>query len=162
MKKLLVAVSMLGLSAIASRPAEAQVRFGAQVDWAADFDLGIGARLGFPLGDQLKRKGIEGLATFDFFFPGNNVDAWQITANGLYHFTQGESAKPYVGAGLLYTHSSVSVLGVGASASDFGINLLGGLRFKAQERLLPFVEAKLQLGDGSQFMLAGGVYFGKP
>jgi hypothetical protein len=45
--------------------------------------------------------------------------------------------------------------------SDFGLNVMGGLRFKAQERLLPFVEARYEIKDGGQFILTAGVYFGK-
>ena len=71
----------------------------------------MGARLGFPLGGELKRKGIEGLVTFDSFFP-KGFDYWTVTADGLYHFT-------------------------------------------------PFVEARYEIKDGHQFILAAGVYFGK-
>ena len=39
---------------------------------------------------------------------------------------------------------------------------MGGLRFKAQERLLPFVEARYEIMDGHQFILAAGVGMSLP
>lgn len=161
MKNVLASISMLAVAAVVARPVEAQARFGAHLAWAQDADFGIGARVGFPLGDELKRKGIEGLATFDYFFP-KGYNLWEVSANGLYHFTQGKQVRPYVGAGIVLAHTSVGNSTIGGSGSDFGFNLLGGVRFKAQERLLPFVEARFELNHGSQFFLAGGVYFGKP
>jgi opacity protein-like surface antigen len=158
-KRLAMTGLVVLLAGAAVRPAEAQARFGAQLSWAEDTDLGIGARLGFPLGGELKRKGIEGLATFDYFFP-DGFDFWEITANGLYHFTQGSSAKPYVGAGVIFGRYSGGT--PGSDDSDFGLNLIGGLRFKAQERLLPFIEGRFEVKDGTQFVLSAGVYFGKP
>ena len=159
MKKLAIAALVAWLGFLVPRPAEGQARFGAQVSWGDDTDFGLGARLGFPFGGELKRKGIEGLATFDYFFP-DGFDYWEITANGLYHFTQGTKAKPYVGGGVVFGRFSTA--SPGFDDSDFGLNLIGGLRFKAQERLLPFIEGRLELKDGSQFVLAAGVYFGKP
>lgn len=66
MKKLAMAVAgAVLLVGLASKPAEAQVQFGANVVWGDDADFGVGARLGFPLGQALKDKGITALATFD-------------------------------------------------------------------------------------------------
>ncbi len=80
----LVALSMV-------RPVQAQARFGAQVNYSENTDFGLGARVGFPLGSELKRKGIEGLVTFDYFFP-DNFNYWTVTADGLYHFTPANSS----------------------------------------------------------------------
>lgn len=79
------------------------------------------------MGGELKRKGIEGLATFDYFFP-KGFDFWEITANGLYHFTEGSTVKPYVGAGVIFGRVSAGTAGF--DDSDFGLNLIGGRRFK--------------------------------
>ena len=80
----LVALSMV-------RPVQAQARFGAQVNYSENSDFGLGAWVGFPLGSELKRKGIEGLVTFDYFFP-DNFNYWTVTADGLYHFTPANSS----------------------------------------------------------------------
>lgn len=155
----LAAVAAIGLAFATGRPAEAQARFGAQLTWGDDSDFGIGARLGFPFGGELKRKGLEGLAIFDYYFPDAG-NYFEISANALYHFTQGSDVKPYVGGGVLLGRASGG--SPGFDDTDFGLNAIGGLRFKAQERLLPFVEARLAIKDRAQFVIAAGVYFGKP
>jgi opacity protein-like surface antigen len=147
-----------------AQSASAQARFGTQLNYAADTHFGLGARVGFPLGEELKRKGIEGLVTFDYFFP-KGFTYWTATANGLYHFTPANSSvKPYVGGGLSLGHTSIDGVspGLNADATDVGLNVAAGLRFKAQDRLLPFIEARYELKRAGQFVLAAGVYFGKP
>ncbi len=146
------AVGMIGLAFVALsvvNPVHGQARFGAQVNYAEDTDFGLGARLGFPLGGALKRAGIEGLVTFDYFFP-KNFDYWTLTADGLYHFTPASSSvKPYVGGGLSFGRVSYKMATPGfGNDSDIGLNVMGGLRFKAQERFLPFVEARYEIKDG--------------
>jgi hypothetical protein len=164
---------MLGLAAsmmgVASRAA-AQVRFGANVDWGSDTDFGIGARMNFGLGGVSQGLPLEGTLTFDYFFPGSNLHYWEISGNGLYRITaRGSSVAPYVGAGLLYAHSSVdagaavcNIAGVDCSSSSVGLNLIGGLRFKGGPNFLPFVEARFEARSGSQLVLTAGTFFGKP
>ena len=164
MRNVMKAVGMALVMLSFGQEVSAQVRFGAQLDYAADTDFGLGVRVGVPLGEELKRKGLEGLVTFDYFFP-KNFTYWTATANGLYYFTsESSSVKPYVGGGLSLGHSSFDTVspGIGASATDVGLNVAGGIRFKAQDRLLPFVEARYELKRGGQFIIAAGAYFGKP
>ncbi len=71
--------------------------------------------------------------------------------------------KPYVGGGISFGHVSYKVTTPGlGNDSDFGLNVMGGLHFKAQDRFLPFVEARYEIKDGGQFILTAGAYFGKP
>ena len=106
MRKMMVAVGLAMATLSVANPASAQVRFGAQLNYAEHPHFGMGARLGFPLGGELKRKGIEGLVTFDYFFP-KGFAYWTVTADGLYHFTPASSSvKPYVGGGISYGHVS--------------------------------------------------------
>ena len=106
MRKMMVAVGLAMATLSVANPASAQVRFGAQLNYAEHTHFGMGARLGFPLGGELKRKGIEGLVTFDYFFP-KGFAYWTVTADGLYHFTPASSSvKPYVGGGISYGHVS--------------------------------------------------------
>lgn len=163
MGKLVVGLMVLGFAAAGARTAEAQFRFGAQVSLASDTDVGIGARANFGLGAISERNPIEGQATFDYFFPDAG-DYWELTGNALYRFdTPSPSVKPYAGGGLIFAHSSVDVLGVRDSNSDIGLNLVGGLRFNVKgTTTLPFVEARFEIMDGSQFVIAAGVMFGKP
>ena len=163
MRKAIGAVGLALVALSVASPAGAQGRFGAQLNFAEDADFGLGARVGFPLGGELKRKGIEGLVTFDYFFP-KAYNYWTVSADGLYHFTPASSSvKPYVGGGISFGHVSYKTPTPGfGNDSDFGLNIMGGLRFKAQERFLPFVEARYEIKDGGQFVLAAGAYFGKP
>ncbi|MBL8986435.1 MAG: hypothetical protein SFV24_21480 [Gemmatimonadales bacterium] len=164
MKKLAMAVAgAVLLVGLASKPAEAQVQFGANVVWGDDADFGVGARLGFPLGQALKDKGITALATFDYFFPDYGT-LWELTGNGVYNIKSSGSVSPYVGAGVSFASASVDncPATIDCSSSDFGLNVLGGIKFKAMGNVVPFVEARFGIRDGSQLAIAGGVYFGKP
>jgi len=162
MRKLWVVTGLLGLSLAVTAPAAAQARFGAGLSWGSDTDFGLDARLNFGLGDISKRSPIEGMVTFDYFFP-NGFDYWELTGNGLYSIpTKSNNAKPSIGAGLGIGHTSgYSSPGINGKTNLF-LNLVGDLRFKAAQRVLPYVEARVELGEGSQLVLGGGVYFGKP
>jgi opacity protein-like surface antigen len=152
------------LMVVVASPSPAQVRFGANLSWADDTDVGLGARLSFGLGSASQRRPVEGYVTFDYFFP-DTFDYWEVTGNVAYRFTTTGSAKPYGGAGLGYGNSSIDTgspgLGFG-SGSDFFLNLFGGVRFQMLGSVQPFAEARFELGDGSQLVLVGGVFFGKP
>lgn len=170
MRRLLVGVVAAGFLALGASPAAAQVRFGANLSWGDDTDLGLGARLNFGLGEMARNQPIEGLITFDYFFPdesspGLDFTYWTITGNAIYRFVpRSASVAPYAGGGVMLARSSVDSPspGVGGSDTSVGLHAVGGLRFKTQGTLLPFVEARFELKDGSQFVLSGGVFFGQP
>lgn len=171
---------VIGMAALAPvRRAEAQARFGANVSWGDDTDVGLGARLGFGLGEVTRRHRIEGQATFDFFFPKGG-DVWELTGNGIYRLTPSGTVAPYLGAGLGYAHYgsgsvfntasrsrlvrpvfNVAQLAGSGSDSNLFLNLLGGVRFKPAGNIQPFAEARLEVGSGSQLVLTGGVVFGR-
>ncbi len=163
MRTITAIVGILLVGAVAPQRAAGQVTFGAALSWGDDTDLGLGGRLNFGLGEVTKKNKIEGRATIDFFFP-NGFDYWQITGDGIYQIPTAGAAKPYVGAGLGYAKASIETMtplpGYGAG-SDLFLNLIGGLRFEPRGNIRPFAEARFQLGDGSQLVLAGGIYFGR-
>lgn len=160
MRKLVAAAGVVIAAFVFAPRAEAQA-FGANLSWGDDTDFGLGARVAFPIGGSVGQKGIKGLATFDYFFP-DGFDFWEITGNGVYDISTSGSASPYVGAGITFARYSVSAGALGsASDSEVGLNLLGGARFKPTGNVQPFVEARFQIRDGSQFVLSGGVFFGK-
>ncbi|MGE0439322.1 MAG: hypothetical protein AB7L66_10775 [Gemmatimonadales bacterium] len=160
MRRLIVATGALALAAFAVQPAAAQVRFGANANFATDTDFGLGAKLNFGVGNVTENKAIEGQATFDIYFP-DGYDYWTIAANGLYSLKPTGSVVPQLGAGLGVGRSSVSVLGVSASSTDVFLNLIGAIKFRPSGSIQPFAEARFQIGDGSQLVLGGGLYFGK-
>lgn len=170
MRKLMAGLAAAGLMALAAAPAAAQARFGANLSWGDDADLGLGARLSFGVGELAGERPIEGLVTFDYFFPdapsGVDITYWTASGNAIYRFTPRRSGfAPYAGGGLLLVHSSTDVSspgpGAGGSDTDLGLNLVGGLRFRTAGSIIPFLEARLELADGSQLVLSGGVFFGR-
>lgn len=179
MKRTTAALLAIGLAVFANAGrVEAQARFGANVSWADDSDIGLGARVGFGLGDLTRKHRIEGQATFDFFFPEGG-DVWEITGNGIYRLSPSGTVAPYLGAGLGYAHYSSNYTALtgnrrgsfrplfnvaqlaSSSSGDFFLNLLGGIRFKPAGNIQPFAEARLEVGSGSQLVLTGGVFFGR-
>jgi opacity protein-like surface antigen len=120
----------------------------------------LGARLNFGLGSLTTRTNIGGRVTFDYFFP-DGFDYWQVTGDGIYQLAPTGSVSPYLGGGLGLARSSVDVGPISPSSTDFFLNLIGGLKFKVLGNVRPFAEARFQIGDGSQLVLAGGVLFGR-
>lgn len=160
--------------ALGAQPADAQVRFGPQVSYADDFDLGVGARAEFGLGSLFGEDGaladLTGMLAFDYYFPDcgsgfGDFDCsyWEINANVHYPLDLGEGIAPYVGGGLNFARFSVDVDSgfgsFGASSSDIGLNALGGIKFMAGS-LAAGAEAKIELGGGEQFVIQGYVLLG--
>lgn len=152
--------------AAARRPAPQQrVAFGVQADWGSDTDFGIGARVVFGLQSLFPKTPLDAHVGFDYFFPsgGAGVDLtyWEINGNVGYRIPNVRgNLKPYVGGGLNIAHASVTAGGVSASDTRAGLNLLGGTTFgRAASKMKPFVEARLILSGGEQFVLTGGVRF---
>lgn len=152
-----VAISMV-LSLATPATANAQtVQLGAELAWGDDVDLGVGAFGKFAL-TEVSGKAVTGRVTFDLFFPGNSFKYWELNGDGLLDIVnKSSSMKPYVGAGINYGHSSSDNC-TQCSGGDVGINAIGGLNFTTS-KFRPFVEAKLELRDGGQFILKGGIHF---
>lgn len=176
MRKLLGSALLLAVVALAPTEAAAQRRaaparpapspaqrpsFGLQLDWGNDPNFGIGARGVFPLQSLIPKTPLDGIVSFDYFFPGNSVHYWEINGNVAYRFRmpRASSVGPYAGGGLNVAHASVSSVS-GSGATRAGLNLLGGTTFKLKgSNLLPFAEARGELGGGKTFILTGGVRF---
>lgn len=146
---------MLGASA-----AKAQVRFAPEAAFGSDADFGIGARANFSLTSLFKTPGFFGVGEFLYFFPGDHVHYWEINGNLGYLITVRGNVKPYVLGGLNIGHASVDCGGFGhCSSTDAGVNLGGGINIHTHGKLLPFLEGRIQLGHGDEFVITGGVYF---
>jgi len=148
----------------AARPAARSAdrpSFGLQLDWGNDPNFGIGGRGVFPLGSLVPGTPLDGIVSFDYFFPGNSVHYWEINGNVVYRFRmpRASSLGPYAGAGLNIAHASLSGVS-GSGATQAGLNVLGGTTFKVKRsNLIPFVEGRGELGGGKTFILTGGVRF---
>jgi hypothetical protein len=141
--------------------AEAQgVRFAPEVSVGEDSDLGIGGRINADMSSTFGSPGFFITGAFDYFFPGNNVNYWELNGNlgWLVPGVRG-NVRPYIGAGLNYAHVSFDNCTGNCGNSDVGVNLMGGINLQTRTRIMPFIEAKIELGGGEQFVLTGGVYF---
>src|SRR3989449_3185348 len=157
----------------AARPAGGSAQrpsFGPELNWSSDVDFGIGARGVFPLHSLFPKTPLDGIVSFDYFFPshpsGTSYHYWEINGNVAYRFTvpARSSFRPYAGGGLNIIHASstVTIAGQTVSGSDTnaGPNPLGGTTFKLKgSKLTPFVDARGEIGGGKTFILTGGVRF---
>ncbi|HUH13581.1 MAG TPA: hypothetical protein VMK65_10740 [Longimicrobiales bacterium] len=153
---------------VMAAPAQSQVGFGAQVSYASDFDLGIGARAVFGLGSMLgqttgRLATLQGIVSADFFMPDcDPADCSYIEVNGngvLPIALEGSALSPYVGAGLNFARISSEFGGQSHSSSEIGLNILGGTYFGMGGMNL-FGEARYELAGGEQLVFSLGVLFG--
>lgn len=128
--------------------------FGPQLSLADDTDLGLGARAVLNLSDY---EGWEAVGSFDLFFPENDVDYWEINGNLVYNFPVEETRTffPYVGGGLNVANADAPTV---EGDTDLGLNIVGGGKFDA-EGVTPFVEARIEVEGGEQFVVTGGLLF---
>ena len=158
--RLLIAALALALLAPASAEAQRRrgtrraaadayaPRFGPHIGYNFDADAWlVGAQVSWPLTPRVLLY-----PSFDFYFvdPGS---LWSLNAD-LKVRPPTRSGALYLGGGLNYSRRSVS----GVSGSDTGLNLLVGAEGR-RARSFPYVEAKLILGEGSSFQIAGGFSF---
>ena len=162
MRKLFGVMALTAVLAAAPAALVAQQPFhlGAQASWGDDTDAGLGVRYENGLNRLLPGvRNLRLVASFDYFFPGNSRNYWEINTNGAWSFSiPGSQLAPYAGGGLNIAHSSVDNIS-NSGDTKLGFNLLGGLRFPGPPRIKPFVEARLELRDGSQFVVTGGILF---
>src|SRR2546427_631812 len=164
-------LSVVAQRRAAARPAGGSAQrpsFGPELNWSSDVDFGIGARGVFPLQSLFPKTPLDGIVSFDYFFPSHTTCTgshyWEINGNVATRFTvQARSSfRPYAGGGLNIIHASstVTIAGQTVSGSDTkaGLNLLGGTTFKLKgSKLTPFAEARGEIGGGETFILPGGV-----
>jgi opacity protein-like surface antigen len=162
----------------AARPAAAPAqrpRFAAELNWSSDVNFGIGARGVFPLESAFPGTPLDGIVSFDIFFPsappgtGSSASYWEINGDLAYrfHMERSSSLGPYAGGGLNIAHASATVTApppgtgtISSSATKAGLNLLAGTTFKLTgSNLTPFAEARGEIGGGKTFILTGGIRF---
>ncbi len=160
MKKLLCVVAVTGLL-VAPTAAAAQVQVGPVAGFHDDFDFGIGGFVGIPVPSLDENLSI--IPSFVYFFPDpDNLSVWEINGDVVYSFEVSDETPvlPFAFAGLNITRASVDLGGTfgSVSNSEVGLNLGGGIRFRAQS-VNPFAGAKFTLGDVDGFVIFGGIGF---
>src|SRR5712691_11560391 len=68
-------LSVVAQRRAAARPAASSAQrpsFGPELNWSSDFAFGIGARGVFPLQSLFPKAPLDGIVSFDYFFPGSN------------------------------------------------------------------------------------------
>ena len=156
-------VGAVALALVATRPAQAQWKFGPELSWASNsIGIGIGARAEVGLAKFIPgAKAFSAFGTFDYFFPssgyGVSPSYWELAVNGAYHFDipGAKTIAPYAGAGLALAHASY----LGYGASNVGLNLFGGTQFSPIGKITPFAQLRLELQSSSAFVITGGVLF---
>lgn len=141
--------------------------------------LKVGPRLGIPLGTlsdassvfvgadarlQVPALPIVPQASFDYYLmDADNVSVYTVDINALYEFPlPNPMFKPYAGAGIGITGSSVDTQLGTQSDTDAGLNLVGGARFPLST-IEPFVQLNAVVtgdSDEPRVGLAGGILFG--
>jgi hypothetical protein len=164
LRTLVGSAALAGVLAVATpNTATAQIGFVAQASYAIDGveEIGIGGGVNFGIGSLTEKYGIKLETTFDYFLVEDPAKFWQINGNLLYDLKSVPNL--YLGTGLNYSKSSVDLPGsacdiVDCSASDIGLNILGGYKL-GSGKMAPFVQARFELGGGEQFVVTGGIRF---
>ena len=166
MKTFRTAAAFFVLALVAAPPADAQTSWelGPQVGYDIDREelvLGASSRIHVPSAPVTFNPSFE-------FYPsigGQGVDASLFVMNfDVQYQLQAQSIEPYVGGGLFWRRASVGLdvggLPVNVTDSNLGLNLKGGMVFKTSGSMMPYAEAGLALGGGTEsFILKGGVLF---
>ncbi len=145
--------TVLAVGAVQSAQAQTpDIRVGPELSFADDADLGIGARI--EVGIPNTSAFVSG--AFDFFFPGGDVDYWELNGNFGYGFPLNttNAVIPYAIGGLNVAHVSSGPF----SNTELGLNLGGGGRFPLQQVDL-FFELRFEVQGGEQVVITGGVLF---
>jgi hypothetical protein len=157
MKKLLCIVALAGIVSAVPAGVEAQMSAGPAAAFHDDLDFGIGAFLSVPVPSLAENLSI--VPSFIYYFP-DGVDAFEINGDVMYAFEVSEDTPvlPFAFAGLNIMRVSLDTPGTSASNTEIGLNLGGGITFRA-ESVRPFVGAKFEIGDADGFVIFGGIGF---
>ena len=157
-------ILLVGLAGPPTAPAQTSVKIGPRVGVPVGNVSNIGGTLFFGAD---ARVGLAALPdpvvlspSFDFYLvEGSGSSAFAVDLNGFYQFPLEGSFVPYAGGGIAVTRISFDVGGAqfDASATEVGLNLVGGARFPLGS-VEPFAQLNLAAG-ASRIGLAGGVLF---
>ena len=160
MRRLVTACAVVAALMAGVDRAAAQVQFGVQANLATETDLGIGARVIFPVEQLL--IGMEGIVSFDYFFP-DNYDFWELNGNLVVPVRIADNFVPHLGGGLNvgFFSTDEDIVGFDYGDTEVGLNLVGGFKFRTTS-LRPFVEVRATIAGAEQIVFTGGILVGGP
>jgi len=160
MKKVIFVTTLMLFTAAAFNSAYAQKisnRVGPMLAFASgDVDeTGIGVVGEFGIAQKWSLA-----PQFILYFPGNDVDFFELNFNANYYFFSENIFELYGLGGLNFARVSYPVPGGDRdSNSELGLNLGIGTNFQIGKTFVPFAELRFTIGDYDQFVLGLGVKF---
>lgn len=123
------------------------MHIGPRVSYNFDVErVAIGAQFGLPIANRL-----EFYPSFDYYLVDEG-SLWALNGDLKYRVFPERPRWLYIGAGV-----NLARAGFGNQhETDVGFNLLGGVE-SLRGWIHPFAEARLTIGDGSSFQIAGGL-----
>jgi hypothetical protein len=160
MRKVLTATCLLGLL-LAPSAAHAQFSLGVQGSWGDKTDWGLGGRATLDLTPRGIPVAVFG--TYDYFWwddiPLYDRSYWEVNINAVFvQMVGGPQAQSYFGLGLNIADFSVKERATGeeSGTTDYGLNLLGGSKYKVS-RLAPYFEIRYVIEGSEQLVLTLGL-----
>ncbi|UCF21065.1 MAG: hypothetical protein JSU87_06675 [Gemmatimonadota bacterium] len=138
-----------------------QASIGVQGGWGDRFDWAVGGRFTYDLTPQLLPVAIIG--SFDWYFPEAlgplDREYWEINTNAIYLQAAGQTVG-YFGVGLnvanFSAEGSAAVESESDSQTEYGLNVLGGVRYKVG-RVAPFFETRYTFESSKQLVIFVGL-----
>lgn len=152
------------LAALAPVGAAAQTQVGPYLAYHDDMDLGIGGffKVGVPSLAPDLSFGVDVGAFFPDDSPNVDFEYFEINLDAFYDIpVQDAAVTPFVMGGLRIGRISVDndLIGDDYSDTDLAVNMGGGVEF-GSGNVRPVAGLKIELGDGSAFVLFGRLAFG--
>lgn len=165
MRPLLASSAVLALVMLLPVGAAGQTQVGPYLAFHDDQDLGVGGffRVAVPSIEPGLWFGADVGAFFPDDSPGIDREYFELNLDAFWEIPVSDpSLSPFVLGGLRIGRASVKVDAPGTDGSDTGlaINAGAGVEFGTGD-VRPVAGVKIELGDGSAFVLFGRIAFGR-
>jgi hypothetical protein len=123
---------------------------------AKEFLIGASVEFSIP-GAAISGVPLTFVPGFDYY-PGIDGVSFFVMDFDAHYPIQAKGLTPYIGGGMYVSRVSVDIPPFGnVSDTNFGLNLKGGATFGTSSKVRPFGEGRLRVGNGSTFILKGGL-----
>ncbi len=159
MKIRVIAAAALALAI--ALPVQAHAQWALNTHAGYDLDakeilIGAGVEFSIP-GVAISGVPLTFAPGFDFYPGIDGVSYFVMDFDAHYPF-QAKGLTPYIGGGMYVSRVSVDIPSFGSvSDTNVGLNLKGGASFGTSSKVRPFTEASIRMGNGSTFILKGGL-----